>query len=82
MTSLDGKNLRACVCPNPGNSKPSISITLIEPTSNNHPEFIQCKTSLTKCQSKFANNQCDHWGKKVAQMFPQVALNYPLQFLH
>ena len=73
MTSLDGKNLRACVCPNPGNSKPSISITLIEPTSNNHPEFIQWKASLTKCQSKFANNQFDLWGKKVAQMFPQVA---------
>ena len=28
MTSLDGKNLHASVCPNPGNSKPSISITL------------------------------------------------------
>ena len=27
MTSLDGKNLRTCICPNPGNSKPSISIT-------------------------------------------------------
>ena len=26
MMSLDGKNLRAGVCPNPGNSKPSISI--------------------------------------------------------
>ena len=29
MTSLDGKNLRAAVCPNPGNSKPSISLTLL-----------------------------------------------------
>ena len=31
MTSLDVTNLRAWVCPNPGNSKPSISITLDVP---------------------------------------------------
>ena len=28
VTSLDWKNLHACVCPNPGDSKPSISIML------------------------------------------------------
>ena len=33
MMSLDGKNLRAGVCPNPGNSKPSISIMLTLPYS-------------------------------------------------